>query len=94
MSDDVVRPRGGVAQAIYDAFRAEAKKRDGRPHSAWVEAERYAVWSAARDEAQKIGAQVPTMEQIVREDNFAMGHSDYGAKWARGVALLIEQSDT
>lgn len=92
MSDDVFRPRGVVAQAIYDAFRAEAKKRDGRPHSAWVEAERYAVWSAARDEAKKIGAPVPTMRDVIREDLIAMGHSDYGARWARGVACIIEQS--
>jgi hypothetical protein len=86
---DDFRPTQQPAQCVYDAFQAEAAKRKGRSTEEWVAAERQAVWSAARDYAQQHGLPVPTLEQIERKEQLAVGHSDYAATWAYGVAKLL-----
>ncbi len=91
---DVFRPRHQPAQAIYDAFQTEAKKRFGRSVDEWTAAERLAVWNAARDAAQQLGRPVPTMAQVEAEERSAIGHIDYGAKWAFYVAKLITDAST
>ena len=93
MSDgNVFRPRKGPAQAIYDAFRVEAAKRSGRPFEVWIEAEKRAVWSAARDAAQQAGLQVPTMADVEAAELMAQGHIDYGSKWACGVVEAMRMT--
>lgn len=32
---------------------------------------------------------IPTLEQIKAKEQLALGHTDYGAKWAHGVAELL-----
>jgi hypothetical protein len=86
---DPFRPHEERARAIYDAFRAEANKRNGRRLSVWLIAERTAVWSAARDYARQRGLSVPTIGQVERAERLAVGHADYGVKWAIGVAELL-----
>lgn len=85
MRDDPFRPRRQPALTIYDAFREEARKRKGRSFEEWSEAERMAVWKAARDYAEAHGMNVPTMEQVKSAETYAMGSLDYGAKWAYQV---------
>lgn len=83
------RPITEPARTLYDAFQAEAGKRAGRSVEEWSVAEAGAVWSAARDYAQQQGLAVPTMAQIESAELLARGHTDYGSKWAHGVAALV-----
>jgi hypothetical protein len=32
----------------------------------------------------------PTVDDLERAEVFALGHTDYAAKWARSIARLIE----
>lgn len=89
---DVFRPRNQPAQALYDAFRAEAAKRKGRSVDEWLSAERQVMWSVARDAAQQMGLPVLTMAQIEAAEHCAMGHVDYGAKWAYGIAEALHKA--
>jgi hypothetical protein len=86
---DPFRPQFEPARAIYDAFQIEGRKRSGSGLNEWVCAERNAVWRSARDFAQQRGLSVPTIEQVEKEEVLAMGHVDYGSKWAVGVAELL-----
>jgi hypothetical protein len=83
---DVFRPHSEPARTIYDAFQKEAEKRDGMDVDDWILAEREAVWKAARDYAQQHGMRIPTMEEVERAEDQACCHTDYGLKWAIGVA--------
>jgi hypothetical protein len=89
---DTFRPTFHPAQAIYDAFQAESKKRDGRSVPEWTKAERDVVWATARDHAQQLGLRVPTMAEVESAERNACGHIDYGAKWAYGVAEAMRQA--
>lgn len=80
------------ARLLYDAFQAKAKLRKQREVGNWIEKERLAVWTAARDYAQQHDRPVPTLEQIRAKEQLALGHTDYGAKWAYGVAELLRAS--
>jgi len=84
--DDPLRPRMEPASLIYDAFQKEAEKRDGREFDEWLNAERQAVFDAAKAYAEKHGLTAPTMTQVIARERLAEGHTDYGAKWAIGVA--------
>lgn len=89
MSDGIFRPTHEPARQLYDAFQIEAKLRKGREVGIWIEKERVAVWTAARNYAQQQGRMVPTLEQIRAKEQLALGHTDCGAKWAHGVAELL-----
>lgn len=89
MSGGIFRPVHEPASLLYDAFQAEALLRKGREVGIWIEKQRLAVWTAARDYAQQHGRPVPTLEQIKAKEQLALGHTDYGAKWAFGVAELM-----
>ena len=83
------RPHTQPAQRIYDAFQDEAKKRECREPNDWQHQERLRVFREARDYAQENGLTVPTLDQIRQCETYALGHIDYGAKWAYKVAELI-----
>lgn len=82
---DIFRPRNEPARTIYDAFQKAAAVRSDVPIETWVMRERLTVWTAARDYAQQHGMRVPTIEEVQDAENVAMGHVDYGSKWAYGV---------
>lgn len=86
MATDPFRPRREPAMSIYDAFQAEAGKRAGRPMDAWIQAEREAVWRAARDQAAKLGLRCPTLSDVESAERYAMGSIDYGKTWAYRLA--------
>lgn len=90
-NQDVFRPRNQPAQAIYDAFQAEAAKRLGRPFEVWKAAELQAVWAAARDAAQQAGLPVLTLADVEQAEISACGHVDYGAQWAYAVVAMMRQ---
>ncbi len=89
MIRDLIRPHTEPARTLYDALQKEALKRSGRSVAHWHHAERKAVWSAARDYAQRHGLRVPTLAEVGRAESLACGHVDYGAKWAYGVARTM-----
>ena len=91
MSDlrDLFRPTTQPAQRIYDAFQDEASKRDGRSVRQWMDCELHRVWEEAKNYAQENDLIPPTSQDVIRAEQSACGHVDYGAKWAYGVARLF-----
>ncbi len=83
---DIFRPHTEPARTLYDAFQTEARKRSGRSIGEWIEAERAAVWVAARDYAQQHGLRTPTWMDVVEAEPFVYESADYGAKWAIRLA--------
>lgn len=90
MTHDPFRPSREPARSIYDAFQAEASKRQGRSVEEWLQAEREAVWRAAHDQAAMLALRCPTMGEIEAAERYAMGSVDYGLKWALGVERLMK----
>jgi len=90
---DLFRPNQEPERTLYDAFQKESGNRKGREVVEWIEAERMAVWRAAREYSEKHGLRVPTMEEIERAETSAYGHVDYGAKWAYGVARHMRREE-
>lgn len=88
---DMFQPRSEPAKSIYEAFQVEAAMRDGRSLNEWQLAERNAVQREATTQAQKLGLNVPTMEQVERAERQAFGSIDYGSKWALSLANIMRQ---
>lgn len=87
------RPRAQPAQRIYDAFQDEAKKRDRRIGSMdWEHQERLRVFREARDYAHENGLSVLSLDEIRDCESLAIGHVDYGSKWANAVAERFRKS--
>lgn len=91
MVEDVFRPRHEPARSIYDAFQAEAENRRRRTAEEWAHAERSAVLHAATAAAARMGLRAPTMAEVEYAERGALGHIDYGAKWAYGVAEAMRR---
>jgi hypothetical protein len=92
MNNDIFRPHTEPARSIYDAFQAEAAKRAGRSIEAWQSAERDAVLREAIFQAQKLSLTPPTQADVCNAELSAMGHIDYGAKWAYRVAETMQKA--
>lgn len=88
---DHFRPRTQPAQAIYDAFSEESKKRDGRNFDESHEAEKKAVHIAAVKMAKELNLREPTLEDINHAERYASGHTDYGACWAYKVTDIMSR---
>ena len=91
MSEDIFRPHIDPARSIYDAFQSEAAKRKGRSIEEWLEAERNAVLREAIFQAKKMQLNPPTLADVEQAETSAMGHCDYGAKWAYGIAREMQK---
>lgn len=91
MTRDVFRPHWSPAREIYDAFVNESKKRPSRDMDDWIRLEREAVWDAVNRERAKLGKGPIPIASIEDAENSAMGHTDYGAKWAYRCAELVEE---
>lgn len=86
---DIFQPRHDPARSIYNAFQDEASKRKGRTVEEWTEAEREAVFNASIRQARIMKLQAPSLEDVIRAEQYARGSVDYGAKWAYGVAEVM-----
>ena len=82
--------RNEPARAIYNALVAEQKRRGGG--IAWVVNERMAVWEASKTAAMRLGVTPLHLHDIVAAENAAIGHTDYTAKFALGVAEALMNS--
>ncbi|MHA6848766.1 hypothetical protein [Ralstonia syzygii] len=90
---DVFEPKREPALSIYNAFQAEATKRHGRSVEEWIAAERDAVFRESVHQAQKLELRVPSMEDVMRAERYAVGSVDYGAKWAYGVVRAMNMPE-
>lgn len=90
--EDYFRPIHEPARLIYDVIQKESLLRKNKKVDDWIIDERESVWRAARDFAQKNGLRVLTMSEIEKAENQAVGHVDYGAKWAYGIVELLKMS--
>ena len=88
---DFLRPRTEPARSIYDSFQKAAVMRNRRTYEQSVLEERKAVLREATKQAKILGMRTPKMYEVINADLSAMGHSDYGAKWAIGVADMMRQ---
>lgn len=84
------RPQHEPARTFYDTFQSEATMRAQRTATEWCEAELLAVHEAACRYAAQHGLAAPTREQVARAEVSARGHTDYGSKWAHGVAAHFQ----
>ena len=84
------RPTTQPAQRIYDAFQDESKKRSFKETHDWMHQESLRVFRESRDYAQENGLLFPTLDQVKQCELLAVGHTDYGSKWAYAVAEKIE----
>ncbi|WP_186214805.1 hypothetical protein [Burkholderia gladioli] len=85
------RPKTEPALSIYDALTAEIRKRKGKTFEEWSANERKAVLNTAIMQAKKLGLRAPTPAEVERAEQLAVGHSDYAAKWAGGVADIMRK---
>lgn len=92
MGTDMFEPDTPEHRHIYSAFQKEAKKRDSRSVEEWIEAERYAVYQAAIEVAEKYNLPAPTIKDVEKAENQAMGHVDYAKKWAIGVVDRMKEN--
>lgn len=76
-------------EALKAALITESEKRAGRSFEQWATAEAQAVWKAARGFAQQHGLRQPLLDDVIRVERQASGHSDYGSKWALYVTELM-----
>ena len=89
----MLRPRSHPANIFYDALGVEMDKRPGRVYPAWKEMEIQAMHRAASDYAISRSLSPVTFEQIAKAERMAMGHVDYGAKWAIHVAFFLQDNN-
>jgi len=87
---DFFRPHHQPAQAIYDAFQAAAKNREGSTLD-WITKERNAVWEEAKKQAAILQLPPPTLAMVEQAETYASGSIDYGANWAYKLTEIIQK---
>lgn len=83
------RLKSAAMEAISTALRQESKKRKGRTPTQWREAELHAVYATAQYFAQQNDLRVPLLEEVLKVEKQALGHSDYSSKWSLYVAEIM-----
>lgn len=91
--DSIFRPKTEPARTLYDAFQAESLNRPNRMLDVWIDLERQAVWGAAKVYAQEHDMRAPTLAEVQICEQAALGHVDYGAKWAIYVAEYMRKGE-
>ncbi len=86
MTTSYFRPTREPARSIHDALVREASKRNERMPEEWLQAERQAELQEAIAQASLLGLRPPSLVDVERAERLAVGHTDYAAKWARGIA--------
>lgn len=74
---------GSPARVIYDAFYAETAKRSTNRN--WEASERAVVYVTACQVARDYGLNEPSMEEVMKAERLALGHTDYVSKWVHGL---------
>ncbi len=89
--DKIFEPCTEPSLTLYKALEAECRLRCGRDFKTWLSAECHAMLNAAWKYADAHGLRRPTLEEVMRQEKLAYGFADYAAKWAYGVAKLMEK---
>lgn len=80
-------PQTEPAKSLYRALTDEMANRRECSGLEWIENERNSILKAATSISNNSKQyRIPTLEEVVRAENNACGHSDYAAKFAYGVA--------
>jgi hypothetical protein len=90
---DVFEPRHEPARSLYLAFQTEASNRKERSVDEWMAAERNAVFREANHQAQMLGLRIPTMDEVISAERYAVGSVDYGATWAYRIVEVMQKGD-
>ena len=75
------------AQRIYDRILVESEYRDDN----YPAKLRLGVWQEAMDYALEKCLNPLSLEEVIRSERVALGHTDYAAKWAYRVAELLSE---
>lgn len=82
-------PRSQPALEIYNALVAQQALRSTYKGIGWVEAERLVVWEKSKEVAFRMAITPLSLKAVEQAEMQAMGHTDYTAKFARGVAEAL-----
>lgn len=77
---------------LHQLLCDEAEKRDDRGFDAWVLAEREAMCDAVNKYRARLGKNPITIEDVARVEQMAVGHTDYGTKYALYCTELVEET--
>lgn len=86
---DVFEPRWEPARSLYKALKQEMTNRDKCKGLEWIDNERNAIFNTAMKISEGSNYRTPTLEDVVRAEISARGHTDYTAKFAYGVANFM-----
>lgn len=81
--------RNALHQELHELLCSEADKRDQRED--WVMAERGALCDAVNRHRTRLGKSPVTMDDVERVEQQAVGHTDYGTKFALYCTELVEE---
>lgn len=69
----------------------EAEKRNERP-TTWAAVELAAMWDRVNQERKNLGKHPLTLDDVKKVESMALGHSDYGTKFALYCTELVEET--
>ena len=82
--------RNDLHRELHSLLCAEAEKRDGRG-LAWVEQERGVMCDAVNRHRARLGKKPVTMDDVEAVEQLAVGHVDYGTKFALYCTELVQE---
>jgi|GEM_PF-3306331 len=82
--------RDQLHHKLEQALIAQAKKRDQDPN--WIETERNVMLAIVNERRVELGKSPVTAEEIERVEQAAVGHFDYGHKFALYCTELAEDT--
>lgn len=89
-----IHHRDRLLEELHEALIDEATRRDSRPvygPDGWIELERKRMLAEVNTRRIMAFRAPLLLEEIVRCENLALGHSDYGHKFALYCRELIER---
>jgi hypothetical protein len=82
--------RNKLHHSFHELLCSEAEKRDQRED--WPTVERTAMWEAVNRHRTQVGKERLPIEDVERVEQMAVGHTDYGTKYALYCTELVEDT--
>jgi len=82
--------RNTLHHEFHKLLCAQGKLRDQRED--WVTAERTTMWEAVNRHRTQLGKKSLPIEDVARVEQGAVGHTDYGTKYALYCTELVEDT--
>ena len=70
----------------------ESDQRGKRGFAEWPMMERRAMWKRVNEERARRGKEMLQIEEVARVEQMAVGHTDYGTKYALYCTELVEDT--